>query len=234
MRADRKPSFRGRVPHAPSHNAVALAKSAASHGVPFSKRTRGGSLNERLPFAPPENWYEPRSEGCGYRVIVQPPGPGYRHVVTVEEARQRLSEVPAEFIQPLEVLQFSRMTRKKQSFPCYGMQWGASLYLYPIEESLVELYPRPPKPSQRIEAQMYGGRWEHVGGSAWRLIWTEETVKDFYLNNILMHELGHLLDDRNTSYVDRERFAEWFAVQYGYLATRRPRPASRKIVRRHG
>ncbi len=47
-----------------------------------------------------------------------------------------------------------------------------------------------------------------------------------------MHELGHLLDDRNTSYVDRERFAEWFAVQYGYLPTRSQRSAANKPVRR--
>ncbi len=70
MRADRKLSFRGRVPHAPSHNTVALAKTAASHGVPFSKRTRGGSANLRLPFAPPEDWYEPSGTGRGYRVII--------------------------------------------------------------------------------------------------------------------------------------------------------------------
>ena len=32
----------------------------------------------------------------------------------------------------------------------------------------------------------------------WKLIWTEQSIKDFYLNNILIHELGHLLDDRNS------------------------------------
>ncbi len=213
---------------------MALAKTAASRGVPLSKRTRGGSLNQRLPFAPPENWYEPRNDGSEFRIIVQSPGPGYRHVLTPEEVRVRLDQLPKEFLTSLEVLQFSQMTRKKQSFPCYGMQWGSSLYLYPIENNLIETYHRPPKPSQRIEAQMYGGRWEHVRGPSWRLIWSEETIKDFYLNNILMHELGHLLDDRNTSYVDRERYAEWFAVQYGYLATPR-RLTPRKLVRRrHG
>jgi hypothetical protein len=211
---------------------VALAKTAASHGVPLSKRARGRSANLRLPFAPPENWYEPRSTGSGYRVIVQEPGQGYRHVLTPDDVRQRLSQVPAEFLHPLEVLQFSRMTRKKQSFPCYGMQWGTTLYLYPIEESLIEHYDRPPRPSQRIEAQMYGGRWEQEGGS-WRLVWNEESIRDFYLNNILMHELGHLLDDRNTSYVDRERFAEWFAVHYGYLPTQHQRRAAKPVRRRH-
>jgi hypothetical protein len=149
-----------------------------------------------------------------------------------DDVRERLSRLPPEFTAPLEVLQFSRMTRKKRSFPCYGMQWGNSLYLYPIEESLIEYYDQPPKPSQRIEAGMYGGRWEHAGGSAWRLIWTEQAARDFYLNNILMHELGHLLDDRNSSYVDRERYAEWFALRHGYQATAHLRQGLRKPVRR--
>src|SRR5688572_30707984 len=130
MRANRKLTFRGRVSHAPSHNTVALAKTAASHGVPLSKRARGGSTNQRLPFAPPENWYEPGAKRRDYRVIVQEPGAGFRHVLTSDEVRQRLSQLPAEFLRSLEVLQFSRMTRKKQCFPCYGMQWGTSLYLY--------------------------------------------------------------------------------------------------------
>src|SRR5688500_9584537 len=118
MRADRKPTFRGRIPHAPSHNAVALAKRGA-HGVPLSKRARGGRRNPRLPFAPPEYWYDPREAGAGYRIIVQQPGPGFRHVLTPDDVRQLLAQLPAEFTAPLEVLQFSRMTRKKQSFPCY-------------------------------------------------------------------------------------------------------------------
>ncbi len=45
---------------------------------------------------------------------------------------------PQHMLANLEVVQLSHMTRKKQSFPCYGMQWGTSLYLYPIEENLIE------------------------------------------------------------------------------------------------
>jgi hypothetical protein len=108
------------------------------------------------------------------------------------------------------------MTRKKLSFPCYGMQWGSALYLYPIEETLTEQFDRPPKPEVFHESRLYGGRWEQRSGNRWRLVWTEEAIKDFYLYNILIHELGHLLDNRNTSYNDRERYAEWFAIEHGY------------------
>jgi len=112
------------------------------------------------------------------------------------------------------------------------MQWGASLYLYPIEQDLVEFYHCPPTPNQANEARMYGGRWSHVGRGTWKLEWTETSVHDFYLNNILIHELGHLVDSRNTGYVDRERYAEWFALEYGYKPSRHAR-VPRKIVRRH-
>lgn len=203
-----------------------LVAAKQTHGVPLSKRARQSLRNARLPFIPPEDWHEPSEDGRQYKFVVQPAGEGYRHVLTVAEVRQRLAQLPAEFTRDLEVVQFSRMTRKKQSFPCYGMQWGATLYLYPIEENLVEQYPAAPKPSQTIEADLYGGQWIQDAPDAWRLVWTEEAIKDFYLNNILIHELGHLVDVRNHSYRDRERYAEWFASHYGY-------PASAAARRRH-
>ncbi len=231
MGINRKRAIKQRGPKI--HVAATAGGRRAAHGVPLSKRARGGQPNLRLPFVPPEDWYEPTGEGDGFRIVNQSPGDGYQHVVTPAEVRARLEEVPSEFLRPLEVIQFSRVTRKKRSFPCYGMQWGATIYLYPIEENLVEHYEHPPRPGQKIEARMYGGRWEQMHGSAWRLVWNEQSIKDFYLNNILIHELGHLLDERNTSFVDRERFAEWFAVRYGYNAGAARPQRKKKVVRRH-
>jgi hypothetical protein len=205
--------------------------------VRWSRRARtpvSGANNLREPFAPPEDWHEPRGDGKGYRVIVQEPGEGYRHVVTPDQVRERLMTVPQEFLNGLEVIQFSTMTRKKQSFPCYGMQWGSTLYLYPLEDSLEEWFTIPPRTEVINEARMYGGRWDEPTHGAWRLTWSPEAIEDFYLNNILIHELGHLIDDRNTGYADRERFAEWFAIQYGYRATGGADGRRRlKVRRRH-
>ena len=92
----------------------------------------------------------------------------------------------------------------------------------------------PPTPNQVNEARMYGGRWEQDADRMWKLVWTEEAVRDFYLNNILIHELGHLVDSRNTKYVDRERYAEWFAVNYGYKRSQRLSTEKRVFQRRHG
>ncbi len=202
------------------------------------KRGRHGD-KERVPFIPPEDWYEPtesKRHARDVRIVEQSPGEGYRHAVTADDIRGRLALLPDGMLEPLEIVQLSRMTRKKQTYPCYGMQWGRALYLYPIEASLIETFGRPPQPAEKLEAQMYGGRWKQTGTS-WRLIWTPSTIRDYYLNNVLIHELGHLLDQRNTSYADRERYAEWFAIQHGYKASRRAdlaQRAARKITRRHG
>jgi hypothetical protein len=217
----------------------ALAALSSRHlrsQIQLGKRARGVGSATRRAFIPAEPWYEPSESPSGhYRVNEQVAGAGYRHVLSESDVRTRLAELPAWMTETLDVVQLSGITKKKLTFPCYGMQWGTALYLYPIEESLIEYFPRPPRPAQQKEAEMFGGRWEQ-NGSTWKLHWSESAIQDFYLNNILLHELGHLIDQRNSSYVDRERFAEWFALEYGYKPTQRRRLAAlatQRIVKRH-
>jgi hypothetical protein len=186
---------------------------------PAAYRQRGiESSGHREAFSAPECWYEPL-ETDEIQFIAKPAGSGYVHPVGVEEVRARISLLPERFTQNLAVVQLSQMTRKQALFPYYGMQWGSSVYLYPLEESLVETYVRPPRPQQLIEAQMYGGTWSQ-DGELWRLTWTLQTIQDFYLNNVLIHEIGHVHDVRNSNFNARERYANWFAIEYGYRASR--------------
>ncbi len=231
MSARRDYYSKSQVRQSQRRNAAAAARQAA-RTQPKSRRVVG-QRNDKLPFSPPEDWHEPHGAGGDYRIVVQEPGDGYRHVVTPEEVRGRLTKLPEHFLRDLEVVQLCRMTRKKQSFPCYGMQWGATLYLYPLEETLVEYFERPPSPSVVSESEMYGGHWSRPKPGAWELRWSEQAIRDFYLNNILIHELGHLLDERNSSYTDRERFAEWFAIEYGYRPTGGSATRNRGVRRRH-
>jgi hypothetical protein len=181
-------------------------------------RQRGTRDLQHSAFSAPETWHDD-SEVTKTTLVVQPAGTGFWHPVTPDQIRERLALLPREFTAPLGTVQLSSMTRKRALFPCYGMQWGANVYLYPMEASLVECYIRPPKPQQRIEAEMFGGEWSQHGNE-WRLTWTEAAVQDFYLNNVLIHELGHVLDTRNTNTEARERYAIWFATEHGYRASR--------------
>jgi len=169
-------------------------------------------------FSAPETWHEPQDR-AHTEFMVEPAGKGYLHPVTIEEVRARLAELPEHLTSGVEVVQLSAMTRKRRLFPLYGMQWGPNVYLYPIEESLTEIYVRPPRPQELIEARMFGGHWSQVGHK-WTLTWTADTIKDFYLNNVLIHEVGHVNDTRNTNNLKREQYAIWFATEYGYRASR--------------
>jgi hypothetical protein len=233
MNARRDNAARSTARQAKGRNTFVRAR-AGQRRPKQARRSSTGQRNARLPFAPPEDWYDP-TDASEYRIVVQAPGPGYRHVVAPQQIRDRLAQVPPAFLSQLEVVQLSRMTRKKQSFPCYGMQWGNALYIYPLEESLVEQFDTPPRPNMVNETRMYGGRWAEPAPSLWTLTWSEQAAQDFYLNNILIHELGHLVDDRNSNYMDRERFAEWFAVHYGYRHTggRQSRGYRSTVRRRH-
>ena len=210
-----------------------VAARHASLITPARKITAAVDSRRSGVVMPPETWHAPAEQRAkGYRIQVDEPGSGFRHVLTPEQIRERLAALPPAMLESLEVVHLSRMTRKKRSCPCYGMQWGRAIYLYPIEETRVENFHRPPYPSQLIEARMYGGVWKQAG-RRWQLIWTEEAIQDYYLNNILIHELGHLVDERNNSTVDREQYAEWFAIAHGYLAQPRRRDP-RQVTRRHG
>ena len=194
-----------------------VRRRAQRPGAAFRQRGTG-SYRLKEPFNAPEDWHEPTGRD-DVRLIVRPPGKGFVHAVTPEEVRERIEQLPRKFTRGLEVVQLSGMTRKRVLFPFYGMQWGSAVYLYPIEDTFVETYVRPPRPQQIIDAEMYGGKWMRDGND-WRLEWTADTIRDFYLNNVLIHEIGHVHDDRNTSFEDRERYANWFAIEYGYRASR--------------
>ncbi len=200
--------MRGSVNGHPARNARPVA----------AFRQRGTQASTSSSFSAPEVWYQPLGR-VQPLIIAQAAGEGYVHAVTTQQIRDRLADLPAHFVQSVEVVQLSQMTRKRALFPRYGMQWGQNIYLYPIEGSLIERYTRPPTPQQRIEAQMFGGVWS-VQGKEWHLTWTEATLRDFYLNNVLVHEIGHVIDDRNTNAHKREQFANWFATEYGYRASR--------------
>jgi len=207
------------------HHRTLPGRGAAGHTrrsvrPPAAYRQRGARDLQKSAFGAPETWHDDTEVSPSDKsLVVQPAGTGYWHPVTADQIRERLALLPREFTAPLGTVQLSSMTRKRLLFPCYGMQWGANIYLYPIEASLVETYVRPPKPQQLIEAQMFGGVWTQHGNE-WRLTWTEAAVQDFYLNNVLIHELGHVLDTRNTNTEARERYAIWFATEYGYRASR--------------
>ena len=191
----------------------------------------------------PLTWYEPHERGdiiLNPQYHVEDPGKGYVHPVTRLDVAERLLLLPerirAQLSTALQHVEMLTMTKKMKREPHYGMQWGSTVYLYPIEAEYEEYFGRPPRPAELQGIKRYGARWLQHNQNLWICKWTRKTLADFYLENVLMHELGHLLDKRNTSPIDRERFAEAFAQQYGHTLDHfesRKKPHRDRKNRRH-
>lgn len=72
-------------------------------------------------------------------------------------------------------------------------------------------------PSARLAYLRAGVTVTHRSGS-WHLEFTDESLRRFYLWDVLIHEIGHHVDrfHRDQSTSRAERFAEWFARTYGF------------------
>lgn len=156
------------------------------------------------------------------------------HPATGEEVRDFIQDLPARiFPDSLEIVQLSTQTRKRLIKPLYGMQWGTAVYLYPIESDLRATFTQAPTPVQKQSTEKYGGRWINNQNGEWHLVWeTQEAVRDYYLHNVLMHEIGHMHDKRNTNFEKREQFADAFAIEYGDNLYREKQPP-RAVKKRH-
>ncbi len=153
---------------------------------------------------------------------IEPAGKGYRHVLTEGEILARLHELPDHLLKNLNCVVLPRMTRKRERFNIYGLQWGKTIYLYPMEDNLKVGEHHNLEKAVVDEARQFGATIEETKTGP-IIHWTEETVKAYYLENILIHELGHTYDEKNSSSRDREAYAEWFARKYGRWPKRKPR-----------
>lgn len=186
-------------------------------------------------YSAPEAWYEPRNDHA-IRFVVDNPGRGFVHAVTTAEIKDFLLQIEASLAgriaELLDVIKLSGRTRKNGSQNLYGLQWGSAVYLYPFNESLREIYSYAPRNDQRIQTERYGGRWARTSNNQYEVIWTKSALRDFYLCEVLMHEIGHVLDQKNTGYREREQFADAFATEHGYLPWRANQP-QRVVAKRH-
>lgn len=179
-------------------------------------------------YSVPEKWYEPtgNTDPNGYTIYEFPAGEGYMHPASIDDVEGRLLQLPEHVRSYVEVIELSRQTRKKVRENLYGQQWGTAVYLYPVDDSLIEVFDTKDAALEH-DTKKFGGKW-HPDNNKWILEWTESTIRDYYLENVLLHEVGHIVDSHNSRYRDRESFANAFAQKH-----RKKRARSKKIRKRH-
>lgn len=156
-------------------------------------------------------------------VIIQPIHADF--VLPVDEAsiRKTLEAVPNRFLADLAgVIALGGSKKQEKTYKnlfAYGRYEPNVIFLHPFPRKYMdERWKVIPKPSVLHEYERAGAAITR-DGKHWRFRFDEESLRQFYLRDVLLHELGHHVDRENfRSKTDRkaEGFAEWFASEYGY------------------
>lgn len=159
-------------------------------------------------------------DGDACSVYVAPLDPRFVRPASLEDVMGTLASVPVEFLMGLESVLILGGTGKQDRQAegrrfCYGCYWTSPkwicLYAFPrrlltwrLRESV---RPSDLQPYRRagVKCQSDRGRWT--------LEYDDESLRRFYLDTVLLHEIGHHVDRHNDPRptAESERFAVWFA-----------------------
>jgi hypothetical protein len=160
-------------------------------------------------------------------VIVETPHQDFLTPFSEEDIRGSLARVPAEFTKDLQcvvVLKASRkQARSANNQYAYGRYFEGKIFLHPfprdwLDQSLKKL----PPPPQLIEYKRIGAHVRTLKDHV-QVTMTSRSVREFYLRDVMLHELGHHVDETaglKKSHKRSEGYADWFAQNYGYRSRR--------------
>ena len=167
----------------------------------------------------PDCYVEVAGEELRIPIYVRETHPSFLRACEGFDIKETLEKVPGKYLQHLRSITLLAGTNKQAKvsegslfrYGCYG--WGEIyLHAYP-KRILSELWKNRPKPSRAAEYRKAGAVFESVEGG-WRLNFSKEALRNFYLNDVLLHELGHhveRIEEKKKDHRSSERFADWFA-----------------------
>jgi hypothetical protein len=157
-------------------------------------------------------------------IVERPLADQFHRPYTVADVVNVLTTIPASHLSGLDGVYLMGGTAKQRRTRnlTFGMYSQNRIYLFPVAtQRLADGWTCPNNPAQ---VQIYVRCGAHVRTSkrGATVTFDEESLRRFYLIDVLPHEIGHHVDHaRGSTSRDAERFAEWFA-DYQYTALGRP------------
>lgn len=156
--------------------------------------------------------------------IIDNPSRDFFFPVTVEDIKDQLARLPDFQVRWLSYIWLRKQSQKdyesEDSFQgCYI--WGRdvqliTLYSFP-NDLRMNFGKKKPKQSTLNWYKAYCTRLFEEQGR-WYLQWTKDEIKDYYLNGLLLHEIGHHVDTiykyRKASKAKAEKWAGGYAIYW--------------------
>ena len=158
--------------------------------------------------------------GTRTAIVVRDLHPRFIRPVTPEDVKATILKVPPEFVKGLEAVYLLGGTAKQEKvalgalfrFGCYR-NCRAYLHAFP-KRSLVRRFSNLPPPHVVQEYERAGATYTHES-DGWVLRFSPDTLRSFYLYDVLLHEIGHHVDRSDyfkKNEVAGERYAAWFTT----------------------
>jgi hypothetical protein len=149
---------------------------------------------------------------------------GFVRPFNSQDVQEYIAKIPEEYLNGIEGIYLLGGTKKQKkvafgSLFRYGCYWGGKIYLHAISEKVMTQSFKKNRPSPAIleEYKRANANIKNIKGGL-TITFDFGSLKQFFLRDVLTHEIGHHVDRGNLDQTHKrsERFAEWFASEYGY------------------
>ncbi len=133
-------------------------------------------------------------------IRLENPSRDFYHPVTPQDIAELLVRLPADDLRGLEMITLRRVPwssyLRDDSFGWYDPHdRDISLRAFPVDQRLY-VGERGPTERERREFDPFCTNWQR-GRGGWYLQWDDESLRRFYLYDVLLHEIGHHVADRD-------------------------------------
>ncbi|MHC4608560.1 MAG: hypothetical protein ACYTAF_16740 [Planctomycetota bacterium] len=152
---------------------------------------------------------------------IEPVHPDFVVPFKGKDIRATLGSIPRKFTEGLKAVFVPQASKKQQKtrgrLLLYGSYFSNCVALFPYPKSDMRMFfRRKPKESWLRDWKRAGARTAKKD-SGIEVSFDEESLKTFFLRDVLIHEIGHHIDNRyGKRSKEQEGFADWFSSEYGF------------------
>ncbi len=152
-------------------------------------------------------------QGHGCRVLKENPSGALYHPCQGWEYLSFLERLPAGFREQVRAIVLRRTPKLDATLGIEARMRFGCVILNAFPRSNQMVWTTPPTQAARRHYSRWCSRWlDDAGG--YKLQWTVEEIRTYYLFHLFLHELGHINQPRFHDSRRREVFAENFALEW--------------------
>jgi hypothetical protein len=132
---------------------------------------------------------------------------------TVTDVAEVLSSIPREFVTGLGGVYLMGGTARQARTHAvtYGMYWRDQIFLFPVSARKLETGWTGSSNPAELQRYRAAGASLKTTRRETLVTFDQQSLRSFYLDDVLLHEVGHHTDRVHRSQREKEGFAHWFA-----------------------